>query len=78
MNLFYYARFSASKVVPYQVFTGLNYPYLQNHSGVPGTEIATLKHAVFIEPLGGEWWSELPGLCIHFLMFKYSYLKPHN
>ena len=36
------------------------------------------KHAVFIEPLGGEWWSELHGLRIHFLMFKYSYLKPHN
>ena len=78
MNLFYNARFSASKVAPYQVFTSQNYPYLQKHSGVPGTEIATLKRAVFVEPLGGGWWSDLPGLRIHFLMFKYSYLNPHN
>ena len=55
MNLFYNARFSASKVVPYQVFTSQNYPYLQEHSGVPGTEIASLKRAVLVEPLGGGW-----------------------
>ena len=35
-----------------QVFTSQNYPYLQKHSWVPGTEIATLKHAFFVEPLG--------------------------
>ena len=55
MNLFYNARFSASKVAPYQVFTSQNYPYLQKHSGVPGTEIASLKRAVLVEPLGGGW-----------------------
>ena len=47
-------------MAPYQVFTSQNYPYLQKHSGVPGTEIATLKHAFFIEPLGGGWWSGPP------------------
>lgn len=48
-------------MAPYQVFTSQNYPYLQKHSGVPWTEIATLKRAFFVEPLGGGWWSEPPG-----------------
>ena len=39
-------------MAPYQVFTSQNYPYLQKHSGVPVTEIATLKRAFFVEPLG--------------------------
>ena len=46
---------------PYQVFTSQNYPYLQKHSGVPGTEIAILKHAFFVELLGDGWWSETLG-----------------
>ena len=48
-------------MAPYQVFTSQNYPYLQKHSGVPVTEIATLKRVFFVEPLGGGWWSEPPG-----------------
>ena len=48
-------------MAPYQVFISQNYPYLQKHSGVPVTEIATLKRAFFVEPLGGGWWSEPPG-----------------
>ena len=48
-------------MTPYQVFTSQNYPYLQKHSGVPVTEIATLKRVFFVEPLGGGWWSEPPG-----------------
>ena len=39
-------------MAPYQVFTSQKYPYLQKHSGVPGTEIATEKRVFFIEPLG--------------------------
>ena len=35
---------------------------LQKHSGVPVTEIATLKRALFVEPLGGGLWSEPPGV----------------
>ena len=51
-------------MAPYQVFTSQNYPYLQKHSGVPGTEIATLKRAFFVEPLGVDgglnpWYSLL-------------------
>ena len=51
-------------MTPYQVFTSQNYPYLQKHSGVPVTEIATLKRAFFVEPLGGGWWSEPPGMLL--------------
>ena len=40
-------------MAPYQVFTCQNYPYLQKHSGVLWTEIATLKRAFFVEPLWG-------------------------
>ena len=36
-------------------------PIYKKHSGVPGTEIVTLKCAFFVEPLGGGWWSEPPG-----------------
>ena len=36
----------------YQVFISQNSPYLQKHSGVPWTEIASLKRAFFVEPLG--------------------------
>ena len=39
-------------MAPYQVITSQNYPYLQKHSGVPGTEIAILKRAFFVEPMG--------------------------
>ena len=39
-------------MAPYQVFISQNYPYLQKHSGVPQTEIATLKRAFSVEPLG--------------------------
>ena len=34
------------------MFTNQNYPYLQKHCGVPVTEIATLKRAFFVRPLG--------------------------
>ena len=43
---------------PTQVITSQNYPYVKKHSGVLGTEIATLKRAFFVEPLGG-WIVEL-------------------
>ena len=49
-------------MAPYQVFTSQNYPYLQKHSGVPGTEIATLKRAFFRRASGGGWWSESLGM----------------
>ena len=52
-------------MAPYQVFTSQNYPYLQKHSGVPWTEIATLKHAFFVEPLGVGWSREPLGLENH-------------
>ena len=45
----------------HQVFTSQNQPCLQTHSGVPWTEIATLKCALFVEPLRGGWSSEPPG-----------------
>ena len=59
-------------MAPYQVFTSQNYPYLQKHSGVPWTEIATLKRAFFVEPLGGGWWSEPPGAvnCLNIINFQ--------
>ena len=44
------------------MFTSQIYPYLQKHSGVPWTKIATLKRAFFVEPLRGGWWSEPPGI----------------
>ena len=40
-------------MAPYQVFTNQNYPYLQKHSGMPGTEIAILKYAFFFSSLWG-------------------------
>ena len=55
------SRVSAAKVAPYQVFTSQNYPYLQKHSGVPVTEIATLKRVFFVEPMGLKFESEPPG-----------------
>ena len=39
-------------MAPNQVFNSQNYPYIQKHSGAPGTETATLKRAFFLEPLG--------------------------
>ena len=39
-------------MVPYQVFTSQNYPYVQKHSWVHVTEMVTLKRAFFVEPLG--------------------------
>ena len=48
-------------MAPYQVVTSQNYPYLQKHSGVPVTEIATLKRVLFVETMGGGWWSEPSG-----------------
>ena len=62
INFFCDARVSAAKLAPYQVFTSQNYPYLQKHSGVPGTEIATLKRAFFRRAFGGGGWSEPPRL----------------
>ena len=56
-------------MAPYQVFTSQNYPYLQKHSGVPVTEIATLKRVFFVEPLGGGWWSEPLGKYPYFIGF---------
>ena len=47
-------------MAPYQLFTSQNYSYLQKHSGVPVTEIFTLKRA-FFRRAGGGWWSEPPG-----------------
>ena len=58
INLFCNSRVSTAKVALYQVYTSQDYSYLQKHSGVPWTEIATLKRAFFVEPLGGGWWSE--------------------
>ena len=52
INVFCNSRVSAAKVAPYQVFTSQNYSDSQKHSGVPWTEIATLKCAFFVEPLG--------------------------
>ena len=53
MNFFFNSRVSAAKVAPYQVFTSQNYPYLQKHSGVPVTNIATLKRVFFLSSLWG-------------------------
>ena len=71
------SRVSAAKVAPYQVFTSQNYPYLQKHSGVPWTEIATLKRAFFVEPLGGGWWSEPPGRVGWVFLTPHLNLKNH-
>ena len=40
-------------MAPYQVFTSQNYPYSQKHSGVPGTEMATLNRTSFRRAFGG-------------------------
>ena len=45
--------------------------YLQKHSGVPGTEIATLKRAYFVKPLGGGWLSELLGIYIYIYICRF-------
>ena len=40
------------------MFTNQNFPYLKKHSGVPGTEVATLKRAFFCWAFEGwivEW-----------------------
>ena len=71
VNFFCNARVSAAKVAPYEVITSQNYPYLQKHSGVAGSEIATLKRAFFVEPLGGGWWSKPSGTNTYAILIQY-------
>ena len=46
------SRVSAAEVAPYEVFTSQNYSYLQKQSGVPWTEIVTLKRDFFCRASG--------------------------
>ena len=58
----------------YQVFTTQNYPYLQKHSGVSGTEIATLKRAFLLSLWEVDAGVNPLGLQVESANFKVSWV----